>query len=125
MYKNRSPYRSPQTSKIESSTKKRKLGNSLVVQWLGCGTFTGVAQVQSLVGELRSHKPLTAVKKKKKKKERKKVHKLGIRKFITIKLLWEMQQVTVPFFFYTNQENEILKLGIANDQGKNTASILK
>ena len=98
MYKNRSPYRSPQTSKIESSTKKRKLGNSLVVQWLGYGTFTVVAQVQSLVGELRSHKPLTAVKKKKK-KERKKVHKLGIRKFITIKLLWEMQQVTVPFFF--------------------------
>ena len=69
MYKNRSPYRSPQTSKIESSTKKHKLGNSLVVQWLGYGTFTVVAQVQSLVGELRSHKPLTAVKKKKGKKE--------------------------------------------------------
>ena len=61
---------------------------------------------------------------KKKKKERKKVHKLGIRKFITIKLLWEIQQVTVPFL-YANQENEILKLGISNDQGKNTASILK
>ena len=98
-------------------------GTSLVVQWLGYCTFTVVAQVQFLVGELRSHKPHTAVKKKKK-KERKKVHKLGIRKFITIKLLWEIQQVTVPFL-YANQENEILKLGISNDQGKNTASILK
>ena len=95
MDKNRSPYRSPQTSKIESSTKKHKLGNSLVVQWLGYGTFTVVAQVQSLVEELRSHKPHTAAKKKKK---RKKAHKLEIRKFLTIKLLWEMQKVTIPFF---------------------------
>ena len=28
------------------------LGSSLVVQWLGLGTFTAVAQVQSLVREL-------------------------------------------------------------------------
>ena len=31
-------------------------GSSLVVQWLGFSAFTAVAQVQSLVGELRSHK---------------------------------------------------------------------
>ena len=31
--------------------------NSLTFQWLGLGTFTTVAQVQSLVRELRSHKP--------------------------------------------------------------------
>ena len=32
-------------------------GNSLEGQWLALGTFTAVAQVQSLVGELRSCKP--------------------------------------------------------------------
>ena len=30
-------------------------GNSLVVQWLGLGTFTVSIQVQSLVGELRTY----------------------------------------------------------------------
>ena len=40
-------------------------GNSLVVQWLGLGTFTGGACVQSLFGELRSHKPHCEAKKKK------------------------------------------------------------
>ena len=30
---------------------------SLAVQWLGLQAFTAGAQVQSLVGELRSHKP--------------------------------------------------------------------
>ena len=34
-----------------------ELGNSLVVWWLGLGVFTAKAWVQSLVGELRSHKP--------------------------------------------------------------------
>ena len=38
--------------------------NSLAVQWLGLGTFTAMAQVQSLVRELRSQH------KAKKKKER-------------------------------------------------------
>ena len=38
-----------------------------MVQWLGLGAFTAVAQVQSLVGELRSCKPCGATKKKKKK----------------------------------------------------------
>ena len=40
-----------------SSFKNVNIGNSLVVQWLGLGIFTAVAQVQSLVRELRSHKP--------------------------------------------------------------------
>ena len=39
--------------------------NSLTVQWLGVGTFTAMAWVQSLVGELRSGKPRSATKKKK------------------------------------------------------------
>ena len=43
--------------------------NSLVVQWLGVSVFTLVAQVQSLVGELRSHKPRGVAKKKKRKKQ--------------------------------------------------------
>ena len=35
-------------------------GNSLVVQQLGLGALTAMAQVQSLVGELRYHKPCDA-----------------------------------------------------------------
>ena len=42
------------------------LVNSLGVKWLGLSAFTAVAQVQSLVGELRSHKPHSTAKKKKK-----------------------------------------------------------
>ena len=41
------------------------LGNFLEVQWLGLGAFTARAGVQSLVWELRSHKPHGAAKKKK------------------------------------------------------------
>ena len=44
------------------------LGNSLAVRWLGLSSFTARARVQSLVGELWSHK-LRCVAKKKKKKE--------------------------------------------------------
>ena len=33
------------------------LGNFLVVLWLGLSAFTARAWVQSLVGELRTHKP--------------------------------------------------------------------
>ena len=40
-------------------------GNSSVVQWLGLHAFIAVACVQSLVGELRSHKPASVAKKKK------------------------------------------------------------
>ena len=39
-------------------------GNSLVVQWLGLSALTAGAQVQSLLGELRSCKPHSAGKKK-------------------------------------------------------------
>ena len=46
---------------------KQNVGNFLVVQWLGLSVFTAVAHVQSLVGELESHKPFSQ---KKKKKER-------------------------------------------------------
>ena len=38
-----------------------------MVWWLGFGTFTAVAWVQSLVGELRSRKQCGVAKKKKKK----------------------------------------------------------
>ena len=38
----------------------------MAVQWLGLGAFTVVAQVQSLVRELRSHKLRGMAKKKKK-----------------------------------------------------------
>ena len=41
-------------------------GNSLAVQWLGLGAFTGRAQVGSLVRELRSRMPCSAAKLKKK-----------------------------------------------------------
>lgn len=41
------------------SVKKHTSGSSLVVEWLGFGAFTPVAQVRSLVWETRSHiKPL-------------------------------------------------------------------
>ena len=40
-------------------------GNSLAVQWLGLHAFTARAQVRSLVGELRPHKPRDMAKKQK------------------------------------------------------------
>ena len=43
----------------------KRLRNSLVVQWLCLGAFTARARVLSLVGELGSHKPCSAAKKKK------------------------------------------------------------
>ena len=50
----------------ECSLKKKNpnIGSSLAVQWLGFGAFTDM--VQLLVGELRSHKSQSAIKKKKK-----------------------------------------------------------
>ena len=50
--------------------KLKHKGNSLAVQWLGLGAFTAGAQVQSLVRELRSHRPHIQSKKKKKIKHR-------------------------------------------------------
>ena len=38
--------------------------HSLAVQWLGLSAFTVVAHVQSLIGELRSHKLRSAAKNK-------------------------------------------------------------
>ena len=46
------------------SLKEEDNGNSLVVQRLGLRTFTAGAQVQSLVGELRSLKPCRVAKNK-------------------------------------------------------------
>ena len=46
------------------------LGSSLVAYWLEFGTFTAVARVQSLVGELRSCKLRDVAKIKKKRKEK-------------------------------------------------------
>ena len=42
--------------KLKISINKNRMGNSLVVQWLGLWVFTAGAQVQSPVGELRSYK---------------------------------------------------------------------
>lgn len=39
--------------------------NPLVVHWLGLGTFTAVVCVQSVVGEVRSHKPRGVSRKRK------------------------------------------------------------
>ena len=50
--------------------KCKGLGNFLVVQWLGLGSSTSVAWVQSLVQELRFHKSSSAAKKKKKKNQK-------------------------------------------------------
>ena len=55
---------------LEFPSKKRKLGSSLAVHWLGLSAFTAMDQIQSLVRELRPHK-LSSVAKKKKKKEEK------------------------------------------------------
>ena len=51
--------------------KELRFGNSLAVQWLGLSAFTAVAQVQSLVGELRSPQAMRCSQKEKKKKEKK------------------------------------------------------
>ena len=47
--------------------KERSRRNSLAVKWLGLSAFTALARVQSLVAELRSHKPPGAAKKQKQK----------------------------------------------------------
>ena len=59
-------------------------GPFLVVQWLGLHAFT--AQVQSLVGELRSHKPLVCGILGQKKKQDQRVDRVdGDSKFKTYK----------------------------------------
>ena len=48
---------------------RNRVGNSLMAQWLEFSVLTARAWVQSLVGELRSHKQSSKVKKKKKRKK--------------------------------------------------------
>lgn len=47
-----------------SAVKMFLKGNLLAIQWLGVGTITDVAQVQSLVKELGSHSHIVGWKKK-------------------------------------------------------------
>ena len=49
---------------------RNKFGNSLMVQWLELSALTARSWVQSLVGELRSHKLSSKVKKKKEERNR-------------------------------------------------------
>ena len=58
----------PPPSTVRVSSLNNSEGNSLAVQWLGLGTLTVVAWVQSLVRELRSHKLHGVAKKIKKQK---------------------------------------------------------
>ena len=51
--------------------KKWIIGNSLADQWLRLGAFIARIWVQSLVGELRSHKPHSTAKKGKKNSQQK------------------------------------------------------
>ena len=47
----------------DATLKKQMHGNSLAVQWLGLRALTVGVWVQSLVGELRPHKPCGRAKK--------------------------------------------------------------
>ena len=60
--------------KIEDLNKEMDRSSLVIVQWLGLAAFIVMAQVWSLVQELRSHEPLSMAKKKKKKKEMESVH---------------------------------------------------
>ena len=60
--------------------KDKESGNSLVAQWSGFSAFTARDWVQSLVGELKSHKP-HGLAEKKKKNYQTKVHQYIIVKF--------------------------------------------
>ena len=48
---------------VELLEDSKLFGSSLAVQWLGLSTFSAGAQVQSLVGKLKSHKPCGVTKK--------------------------------------------------------------
>ena len=56
---------SPVSWKLTLKFQERSPENSQAGQWLGLYTFTDVAQVKSLVGELRSCKPRSMTKKEK------------------------------------------------------------
>lgn len=53
---------------IKDLNKEMDRSSLVMAQWLGLAAFNVVAQVRSLVQELRSHEPLSMVKKKKKKR---------------------------------------------------------
>ena len=55
--------------KIEDLNKEMDRSSLVMVQWLGLAAFIVVAQVRSLVQELRPHEPLSIAKKKKKGKK--------------------------------------------------------
>ena len=59
-------YSSPQLLSCPKLSNLSSTGSPLVVQWLGFNVFTVIAWVQSLVGDLRSFKSHSEVKKKKK-----------------------------------------------------------
>ena len=70
------------------------IGNSIVVQWLGLCSFTTIAQVQFLIGELKSHKPLVAAKKwgkKKRKKEKEKINRI-LSQFNRIRIIFSFRE---------------------------------
>ena len=79
--------------------KEKSTGNSLAVQCLGLGAFTAVAQVQSLVGELKYRKPHGGPKENR--KEKRKALELGFNLtsttyyWYTFKLLNHFE---LPFF---------------------------
>ena len=60
---------------MKEETLKRGRREALAVQWLGHSVFTATALVQSLVGELRSHKLCGTAKKISKFKKQKKFFK--------------------------------------------------
>ena len=69
--KNKTYWKLLDTPKVQLKDKFITVGNSLAVQWLGLSTFTAVARVQSLVGELRSRKPCSMAPSKKKRQREK------------------------------------------------------
>ena len=77
--------------------KDYKLGNPLVVQWLGLSAFTAEGAVQSLVGELRSHKPGGVAKLKTKKN-----YKLdqGIKLSFFFEYVWKKWYLSVYVYIY-------------------------
>ena len=61
-FKNGLPW-SKKKKALNSFSNKSAPGSSLAVQWLGLRALTDEDPVQSLVGELRSHKPGSTAKK--------------------------------------------------------------
>ena len=73
---------------------------SLAVQWLGLGAFTAVAQVQSLVGELRSCK-LHGMARPKKKKKKSYLKHTEEPKETYSDINWEISLSSMSFFSFS------------------------